>query len=770
MKKEISFCAVIVLCMLPLGGDAQVYKDPKAPIEDRVNDLLSRMTLEEKISQMGMIRLDQAGKKGTQGIGACESPFIGAGEVAEISSRSKKYFRDSTRLGIPPIQIAECLHGFLSHGSTVFPQAIAQGSTWNLQLVRDMASAIAAEASSAGVDQALSPLFDIIRDPRYGRVEECYGEDYYLVGEMGAAFVVGMQGEPNVTRERIGKDKLICTAKHFAGYSAPVAGINLGPSSIGERELRSSHLPAFHKAVTEANIYSVMPSYNEVDGIAAHENKFLLQKVLREEWGFQGYIFSDYGGVGMLHNFHRTAATKKEAARKAVTAGVDLEAPSLECYASLGELVEEGTIPISLIDTCVKRILRVKFKAGLFEKAYASPEKARQTVGNESHKQLAQQLAEESIILLKNESGLLPLDRTSLRSLAVIGPNANQVQYGDYSYTKSNTSGVTVLQGIKDLLGSGTEVRYAKGCSISGKEKDGFAEAIEAAGKSDAVVFVMGGTSATLSGIGWGDDSSDQVNDPNTCGEGFDVTDLNPLGVQRELLQEICKTGKPVILLLVHGRPWSIAWEKQHVPAILEAWYPGEKGGTALARILFGEVNPSGRLTVSIPQSVGHVPVYYNYKPSGRGYYHSPGTDEKPGRDYVFSSPAPLFPFGYGLSYTTFNYSDLQLSKKKMGPKESIEVSLNVTNTGKREGKEVVQLYFRDVVSSVSIPVMQLIGFSKELLAPGETRRVTFRITPEALGLWNEEMQYVTEPGEFEVMAGCSAEKILLHDTFEYAE
>lgn len=770
MKKEIRLYVVIALCMLPFVGHAQLYKDPKAPIEDRVNDLLSRMTLEEKIAQMGMIRLDEAGKKGTEGVGACESPFIGAGEIAEISSRSKKYFRDSTRLGIPPIQIAECLHGFLSHGSTVFPQAIAQGSTWNPELIREMASTIALEASSAGVDQALSPLFDIIRDPRYGRVEECYGEDYFLVGEMGAAFVRGMQGEPNVTRERIGKDKLICTAKHFAGYTAPVAGINLGPTSIGERELRSSHLPAFHKAVTEANIYSVMPSYNEVDGIVAHESKFLLQKVLREEWGFQGYVFSDYGAMDMLRYFHRTAATKKEVARKSIIAGVDLEAPSLDCYASLTELVEEGTIPVSLIDTCVKRILRVKLKAGLFEKAYASPEKARKTVGKASHKQVAQQLAEESIILLKNESGLLPLDRTSLRSVAVIGPNANQVQYGDYSYTKNNSSGVTVLQGIKELLGAGTEVRYAKGCSISGKEKDGFAEAVEAAQKSDAVVFVMGGTSATLSGIGWGDEGANLTNDPNTCGEGFDVTDLNPLGVQRELLQEISKIGKPVVLVLVHGRPWSITWEKEHIPAILEAWYPGEKGGTALARILFGDVNPSGRLSVSIPQSVGHVPVFYNHKPSGRGYYHSPGTEDKPGRDYVFSSPDPLFPFGYGLSYTTFNYSDLQLSKKKMGKEETVEVSLNVTNTGKREGKEVVQLYFRDMISSVSIPSMQLIGFTKESLLPGETKRVTFCVTPQVLGLWNEEMQYVTESGEFEIMVGSSAENILLRDIFEYVE
>lgn len=760
---------VVLLCGSVIC-QAQKYKDPAVPVEERVEDLLSRMTLDEKIAQMGMIRLDEAGKKGLNGIGACESPFIKAADIAGISAVSKRFFRDSTRLGIPPIQIAECLHGFLSHGSTVFPQAIAQGSTWNPELIKEMASVIALEASSAGVDQALSPLFDIIRDPRYGRVEECYGEDYYLVGEIGSAFVRGMQGEPEQTSKRIGTGKLICTAKHFAGYSAPVAGINLGPTSIGERELRSSHLPAFRKAITEANIYSVMPSYNEVDGIAAHESKFLLQQVLRDEWNFQGYVFSDYGAMDMLRYFHRTSADRKEVARKAITAGVDLEAPSLECYASLAELVEDGTIPVSMIDTCVKRILRVKFKAGLFEKPYASPEISRQVVGKASHKQLAQRIAEESVILLKNESSLLPLNRSSLKSVAVIGPNADQVQYGDYSYTKGNLSGVTVLQGIKEFVGKGTTVRYAKGCSISGESKDGFGEALDAANKSDLIVFVMGETSSTLSGIGWGDESTNKADDPNTCGEGFDVTDLNPYGVQRELLQEIYKTGKPVVLVLVHGRPWSITWEKTHIPAILEAWYPGEKGGTAIARILFGEVNPSGRLSVSIPQSVGHVPVFYNHKPSGRGFYHSPGTKEKPGRDYVFSSPDPLFPFGYGLSYTTFEYSGLQVSKKRFGPDDKIQVSLDVTNTGKRAGKEVVQLYVRDLISSVSIPVKQLIGFTKEELVPGETKRVTFQVSPDELGLWNENMQYVTEPGEFELMVGRSAEDILLKEKIEYIE
>lgn len=763
-------CILTILCCSVLPSDAQKYKDPGVPVEERINDLIARMTLEEKVAQMGMIRLNEVQKKGSQGIGACESPFIRAEDVAGISAQSKKYLRDSTRLGIPPIQIAECLHGFLSHGSTVFPQAIAQGSTWNPQLIKEMASAIAKEASSAGVDQALSPLFDIIRDPRYGRVEECYSEDSYLIGTIGCAFVCGMQGEPEISKDKIGKDKLICTAKHFAGYSAPVAGINLGPSSIGEREMRSSHLPPFEMAVKKANIYSVMPSYNEVDGIAAHESKFLLQQVLRDEWKFNGYVFSDYGGMGMLGYFHKTATGPEDIARKAIRAGVDLEAPTLEAYSTLVSQVQDGTIPVSLIDTCVKRILRVKFKAGLFEKPYATSAQAKAAVSNATHKQLAQQIAEESVILLKNNASLLPLNKSSIKKLAVIGPNADQVQYGDYSYSKGNLSGVTILQGIKKLLGKNTVINYAKGCSISGLSKDGFAEAVKAATESEAVVFVMGGTSATLSGIGWGDESANKADDPNTCGEGFDVTNLDPPGVQRELLQEIQKTGKPIVLILVHGRPWSIAWEKENIPAILEAWYPGEKGGTAIARILFGEVNPSGRLSVSIPQSVGHVPVFYNYKPSGRGYYHSPGTKEKPGRDYVFSSPAPLFAFGHGLSYTSFEYSGLNISKEKFSANDLLTVSVDVTNTGNKEGKEVVQLYVNDMVGSVTTPVMQLMGFSKKSFAPGETKHITFSIYPKDLGLWNEDMHYVTEPGQFEIMIGKSAENILLRKKVEYTE
>lgn len=768
MKKQcIGIFFLTLLSVHPLA--AQLYKDPAAPIEARVDDLLRRMTLEEKVQQMSMTGLgDFPGSAAVYGV--CDSPFEGVEKVVEQSLRAKRHAREQSRLGIPPIQIAECLHGLLAYGATIFPQAIAQGSTWNPELIEKMASAIAEEASACGVDQALSPLFDIIRDPRYGRNEECFAEDPYLVGEMGKAFVTGMQGKPEQTRTAIPAGKLMCTAKHFAGYSAPWAGINLAPASLGEREMRTSFLYPFRQVVEEANVYSVMPSYNEVDGIPAHANSFLLTEVLRNEWNFQGYVFSDYGGISQLHNFHAIAADKAEAARMAVTAGVDLEAARPDVYPSLVQLVRDGKIAEEVVDRSVRRILTAKFKAGLFEKAYPDPEVIRERIHRPTHIDLAQEIAEESIVLLQNRDELLPLDRTVIKDLAVIGPNADQVQYGDYSYTRDNRSGVTVLEGIRQAAGDRMRIHYAKGCDLTGSRTDGFAEAIEAARRSDAVVVVLGGTSVILSGLGWGKGPGEaEAGDPFTCGEGYDLTDIDPPGVQRELIQALKATGKPIILVLVHGRPWSIAWEKEHIPAILEAWYPGERGGAAIANILFGKVNPSGRLNATFPQSVGHVPVFYDYKPSAKGINREPGTPDKPGRDYVFSSPAPLFPFGFGLSYTTFAYSDMQVSKKSFG-RETIEVSVVVKNTGKRTGKEVVQLYIRDKVSSVTTPVRALKRFRKIELAPGESRRVAFTLSYKELGLWNAAMQFVTEPGEFECMFGRSAEDICCRETIEYKE
>lgn len=761
-----AFAVHVTVCLsVAVATHAQTYKDPNASIDERVEDLLGRMTLEEKIAQMNMNGMGEY-RQLPHGAGVVESPFISVQEIARMSSETKRYARENTRLGIPPIQIGECLHGQLAMGATIFPQAIAQGSTWNPALVERMASVIALEASASGVDQALSPLFDLAREPRYGRTEECYGEAPYLVARMGVAFVEGMQGKAEYTRVHgIAPGKLMCTAKHFAGYSVPAGGINLAPSSLGEREMRTFHLYPFEKVVKDANVCAVMPSYNEVDGMPAHSNRWLLTDVLRGEWGFGGYIFTDYGGLSQLHNFHHVAADASEAAVMGINAGVDLEAARPDAYARLSDLVKAGKVKEEQIDAAVRRILRAKFMAGLFDKPYPDPERLSEVVHRPEHVALALEVAQESAVLLKNDSALLPLDASKLKSIAVIGPNADQVQYGDYTYTRDNRSGVTILQGLRDRLGSRVQINYAKGCNITGSDRSGIDAAVEAASKSDVAVVVLGETSVILSGLGWGVGlGENEPRDPFVSGEGYDLTSLDPPGVQRELLQAVCATGKPVVLVMVHGRPWSIDWEKDHVPAILEAWYPGEQGGNAIAGILLGDVNPSGRLNCSVPRSVGHLPVTYDYKPSARGINREPGTPEKPGRDYVFSSPAPLFAFGHGLSYTTFEYNDLKIDNNASA--KTVKVSVNVRNTGSRDGKEVVQLYVNDRVSSVTTPQKMLKGFDKIELKAGEQKTVTFDLPYDELALWNVSMQRVVEPGEFAVMIGRSAEDIALSGSF----
>ena len=759
------------------GQKEYPYQNIKLKFEERVSDLLMRMTLDEKIDQLSMkslnkLELNEKGEVTPESLeklfqgsstGCVESPFVEHDKIAKFSEYADRYLREHTRLGIPAIQIAECLHGQMALGATIFPQAIAQGSTWSPDLIHTMGQIIADEATAAGVDQALSPLFDLARDPRYGRVEECYGEDPYLVAQMGVAFVTGMQGDTALTKTHIPEGKVMCTAKHFVAYGIPQNGINIAPVVIGERSLRSLHFPPFEAAVKKANIYSIMPGYHEVDGVPMHSNQWLLSDVLRKEWDFEGYIFSDYTGIDMLQNFHHSAGSKKEAAIQALTAGVDLEAPSQYAYGELKDLVESGQMEEELIDIAVRRILMAKFKAGLFDRPFIVSDTRADRIHTAEHIRLARTIAEESIVLLKNTAGILPINKNKVKSIAVIGPNADQVQFGDYSITKSNNYGVTLLQGIQQVAGSDVTINYARGCGITDLDTKGFDQAIEAAKKSDMVVLAIGGTSIIYSGIGWGNDELDKE---NTCGEGFDRTTLDPPGVQSQLIRALEATGKPIILVMIHGRPYSIPWEKEHLPAIVEAWYPGEQGGLAIADVLFGNINPSGKLPVSVPQSVGHIPTTYDYKPSGRGYYHQPGTPEKPGRDYVFSSPDALFCFGYGLSYTTFEYADILLKNNDILNGEPIQISVQVKNTGSVKGKEVVQLYIRDQVSSVTTPVKMLKGFRKIELEPGESKLVEFTIDFEELSLWNIDMKKVVEPGIFEVQIGSSSDDIRLKSEF----
>jgi beta-glucosidase len=767
MKIKLFFTAYFLLISLFQGRAQQIdhrFLDSALPVHQRVDILLSQMTLEEKVGQLRQCNLSSevlGGEFkpgalnrifGDRGAGTMESPFFYTGDIARLYNEAQKYLVEETRLGIPGLLIAECLHGHLAVGSTIFPQAIGLGSTWNPSLVKQMASAIALEASSVGVRQALAPVLDLAKDQRFGRVEESYGEDPYLVSRMGVAYINGMQAG-NTRKE----DRVACMAKHFAAYPVPTGGINLGPSLIGERELRTVHLPPFKAAVKEARVSAIMPSYNEIDGIPAHINTFLLKDILREEWDFKGFVFSDYEGISMLNYFQKVASSKKDAALQSFLAGVDLEAPSDECYQHLITLVREGTLDEKLIDRSVQRILSAKFEVGLFENPYVDEKRVASVINKKEHIDLAQEIAEESIVLLKNKDHLLPLDETKEIKLAIIGPNADRVQFGDYSYSKRKEDGVTVLEGISKYLKS-DQLAYAEGCDLTSLDKSGFPKAIDLVENSDIALVVVGGTSAILSGIGWGGGT----NEVNTCGEGFDRASLGLPGVQLDLIKELKKTGKPIIVVMLNGRGYSIPWLKEHADGIIEAWYPGEKGGDAIANIIFGRVNPSGRLTVSFPVSAGHSPSNYNRKPSGHGFYHMPGSIEEPGRDYVFSSPEALFSFGFGLSYTDFAFSNLKISKTTFSSSDTLRLEVDVENIGAVKGKEVIQVYLNDLISSVTTPIKELKGFRKIELDIGEKKTVKIEIPVNSLSLINADMQELVEAGEFEVMVGNSSEHILL--------
>ena len=731
-----------------------IYRDPTADVESRVRDLLGRMTLDEKVRQMGTVLIKDClenGKVsrkalrehfGDTSVGALADPRLEPADTAKAVNAVQKYLVEHTRLGIPGLVHGECLHGYMSPGATIFPQAIGLGSTWNPELIRSMSEVAAAEGRTLGAVQALSPDLDLARDPRWGRVEETYGEDPYLASRMGVAYIKGMQG-PGPT---IDSRHMLCTPKHYAAHGSPESGINLAPVPGSLRDLYTLYLPPFKAAVTEAGALSVMPAYSEFEGVPASASKLLMTRVLREEWGFQGFTFSDYGAVHMLHSFHKTACCPAEAGKQALEAGMDLEAPREYGFgqALLG-LVRKGEVAVELVDLAVSRMLRVKFLAGLFENPYADLAAVPRVVNCSAHRKLARKVAEESIILLKNENALLPLKK-NLDRIAVIGPNADALRFGDYSVPKAGT--VTVLGGIRAAVSKKTEVLHAQGCEIYGGEAD-FHEAIAAAEQSDVAVVVIGGMSDSLGGIGWGTDDT-----PSTCGEGFDLHDLAPPGLQADLVKAVHATGTPTVVVLIHGRPHSITWMAEHIPAIVEGWYVGEEGAHALADILFGKVNPSGKLPITVPRSVGHVPTFYNHKPSSRGCYHKPGNPEEPGRDYVFSDPAPLFEFGHGLSYTKFRYSALRLSPAVIAPAGRATVRVDVRNAGKVAGKEVVQLYINDVYSSITTPVKVLRRFAKIELQPGEKRTLEFVLTPEDLALLDANMNWTVEPGEFEVMIG----------------
>lgn len=763
---NIRFClASILLSFLSVCMVAQSvpkYKDATQPIEVRVQDLLERMTLEEKVAQLRHIHegsilnddhtLNMDKLKsiiGDLGWGAVEGLTLEGEEMARYTSQIQRYCIENTRLGIPIFTVSESLHGAVQGGATIFPQAVALGCTFNPNLAYQMTTAISRELQAMGVNQVLSPTVDVIRELRWGRVEESFGEDPFLVSQMGVQEINGYV-----------ENGISPMLKVFGPHGIPTSGLNLASTEANERDLREVYLKPYEVAVKTTGVNAVMTAYNSTNRIPNTASEWLLTELLRNEWGFKGYTYSDWGAVSMLYGFHKVAADEDEAVKMAIEAGTDLEASS-DCYARIPDMVRTGKLDIKYVDQACARVLYAKFKAGLFEHPYGHPiEEYSKRVHTPEHIALSRKISEESIVLVKNENDLLPLDLKKLNSLAVIGPNADQVQFGDYTWSRNNKDGITPLKGIQNLVGNKVNIHYAPGCDLVSDDKSGFEAAVDAARKSDVVLLFVGSASASL--------ARDYKN--ATCGEGYDLTDLNLTGVQEDLVKAVHATGKPVVLVLVTGRPFSIAWEKEHIPAILFQWYGGEREGEAIADVLFGKVNPSGSLCYSIPQSVGHLPVHYNRLPSDNGIYRSPGTINHPGRDYVFSAPEPLWAFGHGLSYSDFEYANVRFDKEQYGLTDTIHIQVDVKNHSQLDGKSTVQVYVRDVAGSVIMPVKQLKGFSKvNVPAQGQTV-ASIAVPVTELGLYDKHMQYVVEPGEFDFMIGMSSDSICFKKTIHVGE
>ena len=761
------------------------YRNASVRAETRVADLLSRMTLEEKAAQMvgiwqkkaetlvdenGAFHLERArsafgeghglgqvgrpSDAGGSGVGGGgHDPLKGrnARQQAELTNAIQKFFLEESRPGIPVIFHEECLHGQAAMDATSFPQPIGLAATFNPELVESLYAMTAEEARVRGTHQALTPVVDVARDARWGRVEETFGEDPYLVSRLGVAAVRGFQGDSSFRD----KKRVIATLKHFVAHGQPEAGQNCAPVNVSMRELREVFLFPFRKAIDEGGALSIMASYNEVDGVPSHANRWLLGDVLRDEWGFKGFVVSDYYAIWELNyrpdtHGHFVAADKKEACALAVRAGVNIELPEPDCYRYLAELVREGTLQESQLDDLVAPMLLAKFRMGLFDDPYVDPDEAERVVSCDANRELAFQGARETITLLKNEGNLLPLDLAQTRTIAVIGPNANRSLLGGYSGVPRYN--VTVLDGIRAYVGDRAEVLYSEGCKItvggawtedavvpSTPEQDRrqIAEAVEVAKQADVVVLAVGGNEQT----------SREAWSLNHMG---DRASLELVGRQNELVEAMLATGKPVVVLLFNGRPLAINYIAENVPAICECWYLGQETGRAVAEVLFGDFNPGGKLPISFPRSAGHVPAFYNYKPSAR-------------RGYLWDEVTPLYSFGFGLSYTTFAIDNVRLADETIMRGGSTRVLADLTNAGERAGTEVVQMYVRDLVSSVTRPVKELKGFRKVHLRPGETTAVELEITPETLSFYDINMEYVVEPGEFVIMVGSSSRDGDLH-------
>ncbi len=740
---------VLFILLLFLGCNESClpkYKQSDLPVDVRVRDLLNRMTLDEKVAQVQNITFPDANNIGATlnglSYGCTHDMQLNAYDCAEKYRKLRHYTSDSTRLGIPMLTACEGIQGLLQDSCTIFPHSLGLGSTFDPDLIRDITRAVGREGRAVGVNQILSPVLDIARDLRWGRVEETYGEDPFLIAEMGVAYVQGFS-ENNIT----------CTPKHFMAHGSPTGGLNCANVSGGERELRSLYLYPFERVIREAAPKSVMTCYSSYDGVASVGSYYYMTDVLRGDLGFDGYLYSDWGSVEHLHRFHHVADTFSEAARMALEAGVDLNID--DTYKHIDSLVRCGALDESILDCAVGRILKVKFELGLFDEQEVN-ETPNEIIHNSEHIALARRAAQESIVLLENNNNILPLNINKYRNIAVIGPNANQTVYGDYSWTYGDTDyGSTVVEGLKSALGGKANIRVAEGCDWWSQHESGFAEACNVARQSDIVIAAVGTRSTYLA----------RKPENVTAGEGFDLSSLELPGVQLDLLKELKKCGKPLVVVFISGKPLAMPWVKDNADAVVVQWYGGEEQGNAVADVLLGKVNPSGRLNVSFPRSTGNTPCYYNYLPTDRGHFGKGGNITAPEGHYVFEEPCALWSFGHGLSYTHFEYTDMKLNKFEFSTSDTIRVNVLVANKGQMNGKEVVQLYVRDKYSSVATPVKQLKAFRKITVPVGEPISVELKVPISELSIYDQNMKRVVEAGEFELMVGKSSDDIVMQET-----
>lgn len=766
----------------PVTEKTAIYQDATRSIPERVQDLLARMTPAEKLAQLGSfwvyeLQDEQGLAEGKaaaligQGIGQITrvggASTLPLPKIARMANAIQAFLVNHTRLGIPAIIHEECCSGYMALGATSFPQMIGLASTWQPELAEQMTNVIRTQMRAVGAHQGLAPVLDVARDPRWGRVEETFGEDPRLVSQMGIAYVRGLQG-PSL------KQGVMATAKHFLGHGISEGGMNCTPVHLGAREMREVFVMPFEAVIRLAHVASIMNAYSELDGVAVAGSRAILTDLLRGELGFDGLLSSDYEAIPMLHSFHHVAPDCTEAARLALNAGIDVELPTTNCYGEpLRQAVEAGRVDPARLDGAVSRNLQKKFELGLFENPYVEVDRVEAAYETPAQRSLARQIAQQSIVLLKNDGDLLPLPE-DLKTIAVIGPNANEARnlLGDYThpahvelllFRSPELAAVlryarepgrqmdgcvqlpSVLEAIQTHVAPGTRVLFSPGCQINSPDRTGLEQAIKAAQEAEAVILVVGDKSGLTPDC--------------TCGESRDRAELSLPGIQEELVQAIVATGKPVVVVLINGRPLAIPWIAEHVPALVEAWLPGEEGAAAIADVLFGQVNPGGKLPMSFPRTAGQIPVFYNHKPSGgRSHWHG---------DYVSSSAKPLFPFGYGLSYTRFEFSNLQITPRLVEPGKNVQVRVDVKNIGEWTGDEVVQFYTRDEFASAPRPVLELQGFKRLTLAPGECRTVLFDLDTDQLAFYDEELELVLEPGTFQVLLGSSAQDIRLTGSFE---